>query len=75
LRSHAELKDLVRHDGEEFLFVLSGEVQVITEHHDPIHLVPGDSCYFDSTMGHALLSVSDIDAVVLWVCSRLTQQK
>lgn len=59
----------VRHDGEEFLFVLSGTVAVLTELYEPAILEAGDSIYFDSQMGHAVVSVSEADAEVLWVCS------
>lgn len=68
-RSLAEFPRLPRHQGEEFIFVLSGKVSVFTEHYEPLRLEAGDSCYFDSTMGHACVSGSDADAVVLWVCS------
>ena len=72
LRAHelAEFPSLVRHAGEEFLYVLSGQVVLHSEAYKPLHLAPGDSCYFDSTMGHACLSAGDVDAVILWVCSR-----
>ena len=30
----------------------------------------GDSIYFDSDMGHALVSTSEEDAIVLSVCTR-----
>jgi len=75
-RSRADFPQLPRHQGEEFIFVLSGIVEVVTEHYEPLRLGPGDSCYFDSTMGHACVSQSEEDAVVLWVCSSaLTRDK
>lgn len=67
----AEFPGLVTHAGEEFVFVLRGRVTVMTEHYAPLTLEPGDSCYFDSTMGHALLSAGAEEATVLWVCSRV----
>lgn len=57
------------HEGEEVLFVVSGEVILHTDHYTPIHLKTGDSAYIDSTMGHVCLRGSDEDAVVFWVCS------
>ncbi len=39
------------HDGEEFIFVLEGEMQVILGNHTEI-LYPGDSIYYDSTIPH-----------------------
>lgn len=62
---------LSRHDGEEFIYVLSGRVELHTEHYAPMRLEAGDSCYFDSGMGHACVSAGDQDAEVLWVSSRL----
>jgi Cupin domain. len=48
--------------------VLEGDVLVYTEEYAPLPLSEGDSTYFDSTMGHAVVSVSKEDALVLWVC-------
>ena len=69
-RSADEFAEWVRHEGEEFLYVLEGSVQVLTEFYEPTHLSKGDSMYFDSRMGHCCLSTSPEDALVLWVCSR-----
>lgn len=69
-RSFDECHQWVRHDGEEFLMVLDGEISLYTEFYAPLHLTQGDSIYFDSEMGHALISVSDEDATVLFVCVR-----
>lgn len=69
-RDFSEFQQWVRHDGEEFLMVLNGEISLYTEFYAPLHLVEGDSIYFDSEMGHALVSISDEDAIVLSVCTR-----
>lgn len=66
-REVAEYADWVRHKGEEFMFVLSGEVTLYTEHYRPLAMKPGDSVYYDSGMGHGLVSTSAEDARVLWV--------
>jgi transcriptional regulator with XRE-family HTH domain len=58
-----------RHEGEEFLFVLSGKVCLYSELYAPTHLEPGDSIYFDSRTGHAAVSTSKDDAEVLWLIS------
>ncbi|QBK31846.1 XRE family transcriptional regulator [Roseitalea porphyridii] len=63
---------MISHAGEEFFYVLSGEVTLHTEHYAPARLGPGDSCYFDSTMGHALVSTGDEPATVLWICSQVS---
>ncbi|MGF1447739.1 MAG: helix-turn-helix domain-containing protein [Pikeienuella sp.] len=57
----------VRHDGEEFLFVLSGAVRLYTEFYEPVDLGPGDSAYYDAAMGHCVVSTSPVDAEILWV--------
>lgn len=62
---------LPAHSGEEFVHVLQGRVTIHTEHYRPIELAVGDSCYFDSTMGHALVNDGSEEAVVLWVCSQI----
>ncbi|QXE87687.1 cupin domain-containing protein [Geomonas nitrogeniifigens] len=50
--------DLSRHPGEEFLFVLSGELEVTVDG-EPFHLEEGDSLYFDSLLPHVLVSLSE----------------
>ncbi|MDP6967852.1 MAG: XRE family transcriptional regulator [Gammaproteobacteria bacterium] len=67
-RSMDEFSDWVRHDGEELCLVLEGQVTVYTEEYEPLVLNEGDSSYFDSTMGHAVVSSSEEDALVFWVC-------
>lgn len=66
-REVAEFESWVRHDGEEFMFVISGELTLHTEHYRPLQMKPGDSVYYDSGMGHGCVSTSDEDAKVLWV--------
>jgi len=55
-RSLEEFGELVRHPGEEFVFVLSGRIVVHTEFYDPVTLGEGESIYLDSTMGHAYIA-------------------
>lgn len=54
-RSLEEFGDLVRHPGEEFIFVTEGVVIVHSEFYDPVVLNVGESIYIDSGMGHAYL--------------------
>ncbi|ROU03804.1 helix-turn-helix domain-containing protein [Histidinibacterium lentulum] len=58
---------LVRHMGEEFVYVLKGELEIHTEHYEPIRLSPGDSAYFDSQMAHAFRSAGEEQAQMLMV--------
>ncbi len=69
-RSFDEYKDWVRHDGEEFLLILSGEVRFYSEFYEPVVLSEGDSVYYDANMGHMLTSVSEEDAHILWVTAK-----
>ena len=66
-RSFDDYPNWVRHEGEEFLLVLSGKVRFYSEFYEPVELEAGDSSYYDGSMGHALISISDEDAEVLWV--------
>lgn len=66
-RDLSEFDTWVRHKGEEFMYVISGEVILHTEHYRPLRMKAGDSVYYDSGMGHGCVSVSDEDARVLWV--------
>lgn len=68
-RSIDAFPDWVRHGGEEFLLVLEGSILLYSEFYEPLQLDAGDSLYFDSDMGHAKVSISDADAVVLSVCA------
>lgn len=68
-RDRKEFPQLLSHAGEEFIYVLQGEISLYTEGYEPLRLAPGDACYFDSRMGHACTSESDEDATVLWVSS------
>ncbi|MEO9515757.1 MAG: XRE family transcriptional regulator [Paracoccaceae bacterium] len=68
-RDIAEFDGWVRHDGEEFLYVLTGVVSLYTEFYEPIEMRRGDSAYYDATMGHNVVSTSAEDATILWVTS------
>jgi len=61
--------DWGRHEGEEFLYVISGSVCLYSELYAPTHLEAGDSLYFDSRTGHAAVSTSEEDAEVLWMAT------
>lgn len=68
-RRFEEFDGWVRHDGEEFLYVLTGVIQLITEFYEPVEMRRGDSAYYDASMGHNVISVSPEDATILWVTS------
>ncbi|MGF1561091.1 MAG: helix-turn-helix domain-containing protein [Geminicoccaceae bacterium] len=66
-RSFAEFGDWVRHPGEEFLYVLEGQLSFLSEFYVPLALSVGDSVYYDSGMGHCCISTGAEDALILWV--------
>jgi transcriptional regulator with XRE-family HTH domain len=66
-RSIDEFDGWVRHDGEEFLYVLTGVIRLYTEFYEPIEMRRGDTAYYDASMGHNVVSLSDEDATILWV--------
>ena len=69
-KSADQFGDLVKHHGEEYIYVLKGRVVVNTEFYDSIVLEEGQSLYIDSSMGHAYLAADGCDeAEVLGVMS------
>lgn len=68
-RSLEEFGELIRHPGEEYAFVLEGEVELHTSLYAPVRLKAGDSIYFDSGMGHAYIAASEGRCRVLSICS------
>jgi len=68
-RSMEDFDGWVRHDGEEFLYVLTGVIRLYTEFYEPVEMSRGDSAYYDAAMGHNVVSVSAEDATILWVTS------
>jgi transcriptional regulator with XRE-family HTH domain len=69
-KSAEEFGSLVTHSGEEYIYVLEGGIQVLTQFYDPVVLNVGESIYIDSNMGHAYVTAEGCDeALVLAVCS------
>jgi transcriptional regulator with XRE-family HTH domain len=68
-RTLAESNGLLKHEGEEFSYVLEGRLELHTEFYSPLVLDVGGSVYFDSTMGHAYISVGEQPLKVLCVCT------
>jgi transcriptional regulator with XRE-family HTH domain len=68
--SREEFGELVRHDGEEFIYVLKGSIIVHTQFYDPVTLEEGQAIYIDSGMGHAYVAAPGChEAEVLGVMS------
>ncbi len=68
-RSLEEFGELVRHEGEEFAFVLEGAVNLHTSAYAPVRLEAGDTIYFDSGMAHAYIAAADGPCRVLSICT------
>lgn len=73
--SFAEFEDFISHPGEEFIYVIKGSLTVHLKGRDPVRLEIGDSIYFDSGLGHAYVSTSDEDTVVVGVCWKPGERK
>ncbi len=71
-RSISEFDELLRHQGEEFAFVLQGEVDVHNEAYAPLRLSAGQSVYFDSNVGHAYINATEEPATILTIASEPT---
>jgi transcriptional regulator with XRE-family HTH domain len=68
-RSLEEFGELLQHSGEEYTYVLEGEVDVHTNVYAPVRLRAGDSIYFDSGMPHGYVAASDKPCRVLAICT------
>jgi transcriptional regulator with XRE-family HTH domain len=71
IRAHdiAEFGQPVRHQGEEFIYVLEGSIEVHLQFYTPVTLTAGQGVYLDSTMGHAYIAKDCDSALVLAICS------
>lgn len=68
-RSIDELGGLIRHSGEEYLYVISGSMELHSDLYAPLRLNAGDSVYFDSGMAHGYVRLGDELCRVLAVCA------
>jgi transcriptional regulator with XRE-family HTH domain len=71
IRSHdiGEFGEPLKHQGEEFIFVIEGTIEVHLQFYSPVTLTEGQGIYLDSTMGHAYMAKDCESALVLAVCS------
>lgn len=60
---------LVRHSGEEYLYVLRGSMELHSDLYAPLPLAAGDSVYFDSGMAHGYIKTGSEPCEVLSVCA------
>ena len=55
------------HEGEEFVHVLKGSVEIVLGSQEFHSLAVGDSLYFNSTIRHSWKNIFDGETVLLWV--------
>jgi DNA-binding transcriptional MerR regulator/quercetin dioxygenase-like cupin family protein len=55
------------HQGEEFIYMMSGALEIWLDELECHTLRKGDSFWFESTVGHRWYNPSDEEAVLLWV--------
>ncbi|WP_178133738.1 helix-turn-helix domain-containing protein [Vineibacter terrae] len=70
IKAHSveEFSKYISHPGEEFVYVLEGNLTFQVEGDAPYVLSQGDCLYFDSDLGHAYLSSGDSETKLLVVC-------
>jgi len=61
------------HAGQEFIHVLSGQLELHSAFYEPLVMAPGDSILFDGEMEHAYVSTGDEPAVMLMSNSTLRE--
>ncbi len=55
------------HEGEEFIHVLKGSLEVWLDEVERYTLTPGDTLHFESTHAHRWKSLSEGETILLWV--------
>jgi transcriptional regulator with XRE-family HTH domain len=65
-----EAGGLQRLAGEAYVFVIEGEVDVLSDAYAPLHLGAGDSLYFDAAMPHAFVRSGESQCRILCVTSQ-----
>jgi len=73
-RDISEYDEFLHHDGEEFVYVVEGTLELHTALYAPVRLEVGDSVYFDSGMKHAYVAVGDGPCRILSVNTTSEQQ-
>ncbi|MBA3640610.1 MAG: MerR family transcriptional regulator [Acidobacteria bacterium] len=55
------------HQGEEFIYILSGKLEMWLDELECFVLNEGDGFWFESTLGHRWFNPGKVDAVLLWI--------
>jgi DNA-binding transcriptional MerR regulator/mannose-6-phosphate isomerase-like protein (cupin superfamily) len=56
-----------RHDGEEFMHILSGRLELVLDSDQFFDLGPGDSLYFESRRYHSWRNRHDGETILIWI--------
>ncbi|MDK4705270.1 MerR family transcriptional regulator [Rhizobium sp. CNPSo 4062] len=56
-----------RHEGEEFIHVLAGHLELVLDSDQFFDLLPGDSLYFESRRYHSWRNRHDGETILLWI--------
>jgi transcriptional regulator with XRE-family HTH domain len=64
-----DLSKYISHVGQEYVYVISGQVVILFERRPPLTLEAGESAYFDSSQGHLYMPGNNRDARFLVVCA------
>ena len=67
LQPGAGSEDAYSHEGEEFIYVLRGLLEITLDGHERHLLYPGDNIYFDSTRTHSWRNPGEEESVLVWV--------
>lgn len=67
LASGAQSDGSYSHEGEEFVYVISGCIELNVEGLGVVRLGPRDSLYFESTRKHSWINPGDEPCTVVWV--------
>ena len=67
LAAGAASEGAYRHEGEEFMHVLSGRLELVLDSDQFFDLGPGDSLYFESRRYHSWRNRHDGETILVWI--------
>lgn len=66
-RPGGAMSEFAQHDGEEFVHVLEGAIELTIRNGEQIVLSPGDSAYYRADLPHSFRNVGDGEAIFLGI--------
>lgn len=67
LASGASSEGAYGHEGEEFVHIIAGRLEISLDQSDIYDLHPGDSLYFESRRHHAWVNRHDGETILIWI--------